>query len=795
MQSLPDALAGLAAFPQFVLYRLVPSTKKPGKTDKLPVDWRTGHVVGVTDRTAWTTFDNASQQVANGRADGVGFVFSEADPFFFLDIDHALVDGQWSPLAQQLCAAFAGAGVEVSSSGTGLHIIGRGANAAPSGHRCKNVPLGLEFYTRERFVALTGAQTSGSVDTDLSHLVPWFLQHFIPQDGPNATAADEWTEAPRADWRGPTDDDDLIRRAMNSRSLGSVFGHGVTFADLWTRNADVLGAKWPDDTREFAESEADGALASHLAFWTGCDMARTERLMRMSALVRDKWDEGRRGETWLEMTIRRFSGPDRKVCQDKAPESPQAPAAAPTPTVGTPAPSAAPAGAFLRPEGQRALFAGCVYVLDQHRVLLPGGMMVKPEQFKTKFGGRVFILDDANEKTTRNAWEAFTESTVNACPIADSAWFRPALPPGSIDEHEGRRYVNSYFPAAVDAREGEIGPFLEHLRRVLPVERDRTILLAYMAACVQYPGVKFQWAPLLQGAEGNGKSLFSRCVEYSVGERYTHWPPAKNISTNFNAWLSGRIFIGVEDMFLPDDRGEVWEALKPMITNSRQSVEPKGVDQQSLHVCCNFILNSNHKDALKKTRGDRRIAPLYCAQQVDHDDDVKWIADCGMGGDYFPKLYSWLRSGGYAHVAYFLRTMAIPEEFNPATHCPRAPDTSSTEEAISLSLSRVEQEIKEAIEQGEPGFLGGWVSSMALSKLLDRIGKSRVLSPRKREQTLGTLGYIKHPSLTNGRVDNVVLPDSGKPVLWVKRGHPSISIPKPGDVARAYSLAQGCAFG
>mgnify|MGYP000343690761 CR=1 FL=1 len=41
MQSLPLALAPLAAYRQFVPYRLVPSAR-PGKTDKLPLDWRTG---------------------------------------------------------------------------------------------------------------------------------------------------------------------------------------------------------------------------------------------------------------------------------------------------------------------------------------------------------------------------------------------------------------------------------------------------------------------------------------------------------------------------------------------------------------------------------------------------------------------------------------------------------------------------------------------------------------------------------------------------------------------------------
>lgn len=612
MHSIPPALAGLASFAQFVVYLLVPG-KKPGKMDKLPADWRTGRVPdkgngGAHDPTMWTTFDNAVAAVAAGRGHGVGFVFTSADPFFFIDIDNALqADGTWSPLATYLCSAFPGAAVEVSASGRGLHIIGSGASAAPVGHRCKNASLGLEFYTTERFVALTGTNAIGDVRADMGAVIPWLLSNYFAPTA-DLVAAEEFTTEPRADWNGPTDDDDLIRRALQSQSAASAFGSKASFADLWERNVEALVKYWPNPEGEYGydASHADAALASHLAFWTGCNGERMERLMRRSALVRDKWD---REDYLRKFTIPRACSVQRDVCRDKPIEPSGLVAAASAPVAtAAPAPEAATVSptktgeTFLHPAAQLQLFAGCVYIIEQHRVLLPNGAIVKPDQFKTVFGGYLFVMDHGNEKTTRNAWEAFTESQVNVCPKADLTCFRPDLPTGAIITHDGRRYANTYAPIATPRMSGDLTPFLVHLRKLLPVERDQIILLSYMAACVQHKGVKFQWAPLLQGAEGNGKTLFSRCVAYAVGERYTHWPRADRISSNFNAWLYGKLFIGVEDIYLPDDRGEVIEVLKPMITNDRQSVEPKGVDQYTLWVCCNFLLNSNHKDALRKTR-------------------------------------------------------------------------------------------------------------------------------------------------------------------------------------------------
>lgn len=778
MQTLPPALAGFAKFPQFILYKLVPSASRPGKTDKFPVDPRTGKVATAHDPGAWCSFEHAAACVAAGMGDGVGYVFTEADPFWFLDIDGALdASGQWSEIARYLIAAFPGAAVEVSSSGKGLHIFGSGTVPA---HGCKHLGYGLEFYTSGRFVALTGTHATGSVNADMTAVMPWLVEHFFPLTGGQDKPTD-WTTEAREDWRGPTDDEDLLRRALQSKSVGAVFGGKASFADLWDANVAVLAQAYPDPAREYDASSADAALAAHLAFWTGCNMERMLALMNRSALKRDKWN---REDYLTKFTIPNACKAGRQVLQDK-------PAAeAPAPALGSPA-RIREGETHLSPQAQVDYFAGCVYVSNDHRILVPGGAMLRPDQFKTAYAGRIFALDDGNEKTTRNAWEAFTESTVNVCPAAAFAQFRPDLPPGTITEDEGRAFVNSYYPIPIKRKAGSVEPFMQHLRLLLPVERDRDILLAYMAACVQHIGVKFQWAPLLQGAEGNGKTLFSRCVEAALGERYTHWPRADQISAKFNAWQEGKLFIAVEDVYLPDDRGEVIEIIKPMITNTRLSIERKGVDQLTAAICCNWILNSNHKDAIRKTRGDRRFAQFYTAQQTVGD-----LKLAGMEGDYFPRLYRWLREGeGYAIVSDFLYSYAIPAELNPATECQRSPETSSTEEAIRASIGGIEQEVLEAIQSGTPGFMGGWVSTHALGRLLDKLGRSRVLTHRKREQMLADLGYVKHAGLDGGRVNNPVLPDTTKPVLFVKAGSLQSQLTNPSEIARAYTAAQGLDVG
>lgn len=783
MQSLPQAFAGMGAYAQFICYVLIPSKLKPGKMDKLPVSPITGAVINAHDKAHHTDALTAcASATAFGPQYGVAFVFTADDPFFFIDLDNQLdpATGEWSPFAQQVCQAFAGAAVELSQSGTGLHLFGRGA--IPE-HACKNAQYRCEFYHADRFVAMTGNGAVGNVDTDHTAALAWLAcALFPPGAGGSGVGGFELTVGPVSEWNGPTDDADLIRRALNSRSAASTFGQRATFADLWLCDTERLRVAYPDPDRLYDASAADAALVSHLAFWTGRDGARIARLMRMSKLVREKWD--RHGDDYLARTINEVLALGGDVLRDKEPEAPSLP----MPAAGAASQRAVVGSTFMSGEDQAKLFGGCVYVQDRHKVLVPGGHLLKPDQFRVAFGGYTFALDDANQRTTRNAWEAFTESQILRAPIADTICFKPSTAPGSISDVAGRTYANIWWPAKVPRSVGDVTPFLRHLELILPNARDREILLAYMAACVQYQGHKFQWCPVLQGTEGNGKTLFSMCVAQAIGQHYTHWPHAADLASDFNGWLSNKVFVAVEELYSHDHQTEVIEKMKTIITGEMGiQIQFKGVDQVSMEICCNLMATTNYKTAVRKTPDNaRRFAIFFTPQQTAAD-----IARSGMGGEYFPKLYDWLKKhDGFAIVSELLHTYPIPHEFDPLHSMHRAPDTSTTDQAVSESRGGIEQNILEAIDQGLPGFMGGWVSSVQLDRLLEELHMSAKIPHQRRRQMLVDLGYKLHPGLTGGRVNNPVQPDGRKPLLFIKVGSGLEFIQGPAEIAKAYSMAQ-----
>ncbi len=445
---------------------------------------------------------------------------------------------------------------------------------------------------------------------------------------------------------------------------------------------------------------------------------------------------------------------------------------------------------MLTPQQQTEYFGKCIYVLNTHQVYSPMGLL-GPEQFKVMYGGFDFIMDgEGGGKTSKCPWECFTKSRAVDFPKVYGTCFRPEGGVGGFVHEDGRNFLNTYVPIPTRRIEGDPSRFLRHFERMLPAEHDRTILLSWMAAVVQRPGIKLQWWPVIQGAQGNGKSMIGRILEQAVGRVYTHMPKAAELGKSgmtFTAWVREKLLLVVEEIKV-DDKVELLQALLDLVTNDRIEIQGKGENQVMGDNRANGLMLTNWKDAIPVTADTRRYAIFYCAQQTRND-----IVHEGWIDNYFPALYDWLRAEGYAIVTDYLHKYQIPAWMESVlmTH---APETSATMAARFLTMGKVEQEIIEACEAGVPGFCNGWVSSLALDRLLKDKRLDGKVTYAKRRAMMQSIGYDWHPALPDGRAVTQVMGEQSRPKLYIRHGHLAVALKDPLKVCDQFIKDQAPTF-
>lgn len=276
--ALPVEMLGL---PQFVCHRA-----------KAPYNPNTGAKASPTDSETWGTFTEARRAYERGGYDGIGFVFAEDAGIAGVDLDKCRdkETGQLADWAARIVERFAPCYVEVSPSGTGLHLLLLGMLPENGRRRMGQI----EMYDGGRYFTVTGDTLTGAVQTlePRQEALDALYAELFPSKPERPQKRVETPAAPLA-----LDDQALLAKASNPTTSA-----GRDFAALWAGDASAYrDEKHPDGNL----SVADYHLARMLAWWARHDVPRIERLMRSSGLARDKWDTRRGGSTYLAQTIDR----------------------------------------------------------------------------------------------------------------------------------------------------------------------------------------------------------------------------------------------------------------------------------------------------------------------------------------------------------------------------------------------------------------------------------------------------------------------------------------------------------
>lgn len=251
---------------------------REGRLTKIPKDPRhPTRNAAVDDPSTWGTFEQAVKTYERGRITGIGLVLVADDDLLVFDLDHCRdtqtgVIEEWAKGIVAKLDSY----TEISPSGTGIHIFVRGK--LPGKRRRKGQ---VEVYESGRYMTVTG----------------WVLG-----DGRAVKIAERQAEidAVYREFIEPQPAKAATERKLPRRT-GLSHSQKMTLLEA----GDWQAAGYP------SASEADLDYFRHLLAQSGGDAQKADEKFRLSALMRDKWDERHSadGDTYGQMTMRKAAEP------------------------------------------------------------------------------------------------------------------------------------------------------------------------------------------------------------------------------------------------------------------------------------------------------------------------------------------------------------------------------------------------------------------------------------------------------------------------------------------------------
>jgi primase-polymerase (primpol)-like protein len=143
--------------------RLTPeSLRRRSKPYKLPINPLTGGLADTTNKVTWGTFQQALQSMHRFQLTGVGFVFTDEDPFTGIDIDNCRdpETGYIDPWAMEIIDAMHSY-TEVSPFHCCVKITVIGRIPADQGNQARVAMGKVEMFSRGRYFTWTGLHLEG----------------------------------------------------------------------------------------------------------------------------------------------------------------------------------------------------------------------------------------------------------------------------------------------------------------------------------------------------------------------------------------------------------------------------------------------------------------------------------------------------------------------------------------------------------------------------------------------------------------------------------------------------------
>ena len=619
-RAVPD---DLRAHPRWILWRL---EGEPGEETKVPVDTRGRKA---DPHKKWFSFDEAVEALEEADADGIGIVLYEGCGLLAIDLDKI---SRWEKEALGILDQLSPYGYsELSPSGNGYHIILRPREVPPE-HRVKHRDFHggrVEVYTKLRFLTVTGDDAEGCL-SDMTRQGQKELTEFVRPLVRLATDESSGEESGEPsvyeDAEEDMPDEDVIFELMADAAKGKHTG-AKAFKEIYSH----------EDAFDEVEDQSD-LLVSAVGAVLRYSMNREQvtRIMESCAAAPyyvDKKTKKPKLSRWLKSELPKLLKSERRSREQ-----------------------AAEAVAQATEEG----------FLDQYILHKPTGTFFDTNsgQFVPKHG-----LDMAHRHAFPGVRGTPLISTVLVSSpdliVVDERTWHPipwregdqkyAAPMGqdAVLERGGVRCVNTWRGYALEPRRGDVSPWLDFIKMVVPDKRLHEHIVDRIAFDVQFPDKKCGWHIVIVGTHGAGKDMMLMPLMRIFGPAVGKISDMAAKSGYEDEYVDKKVIHYEEASHL---KGSAYERMKSFTTAAPDVpmfLNKKGQGKVLTYPLWSFYLTTNHEDALKLEATERRWLVVRARDRRMPYEESKGFVD-------------WLNTGGAEAVFDFLLRRDLTH-FNPDT--------------------------------------------------------------------------------------------------------------------------------
>lgn len=311
----------------------------------------------------------------------------------------------------------------------------------------------------------------------------------------------------------------------------------------------------------------------------------------------------------------------------------------------------------------------------------------------------------------------------------------------------GLDYVNSYstdtVPETPDKlnRKGRraVETVLRHVEHLFASERDRKLLLSWLAYIVQTGG-RSNWSPVIQGVQSDGKTFFHLLMGAVLGGANVQTINGDQLAEKYTPWAENTQFCFIEEVRLHGkDRYAIINKVKPYITNVMVPIRRMQVDTYNVLNTVSYMLTTNSKDGVPVDANDTRYFPMFSRWQTKAALD----RFNKKNPEYFTELMATLEEAG--QLRRWLLDYELHEDFSPVR---RAPVSAAKAEMIYLNQTDEEEAFDQALtDSDDPLFCRSLLDSARLSDALLEHGGvglvGRAVKMLLSEQGFAFIGRIK----------------------------------------------------